>query len=164
MSLSTTWESLSSSQQRVVRGGETKWDTLDNTSRENLVAITHALGESLLHETNGLWMVEDGSAEMRPDGREMNVTWKPGALQEFKNAGYHDKSDPLHKGISLKPEGSDVRRLHLVFPKSTSDSESQVHIDYRSLLGGHFGKENDDVVANEKTYEQWYCGTLPQNA
>ena len=144
-----------------MQGGEKTWNGMSATAQANFADITHALEKVALGDgVTGLSEIKPGSASMRSTGREMDVTWKSGAEKAFESAGFHDTHNPLHSGLSLKPPGWNVKNLHLVLPQSPERSESQVHIDYRGALGGHWGPHNDDVTYNKEQYKSWY-GPLP---
>ena len=97
---------------------------------------------------------------MRDSGTEMNVTWKSGAKAAFEDAGFHDKWDNQHNGITLRPHiiPGRVVGLHLVFPvpNDARRNESQVHIDYRPIYHGHGDVENDNVLSNMEKYKDLY--------
>jgi hypothetical protein len=163
------WPDLDPVQQGVLKGGKDEWNTMTPTAQANFAAITYALEKITLENgATGLSEIKPGSASMRDNGREMNVTWQKGAAKAFESHGFSGRAG-LHLGTSLGPTGKGETRLHLVFGISFRfiHTENQVHIDYRKAGEGHSGAQNDDVTAppekvngqlisNRERYQSWY--------
>ena len=162
------WKSLDKAQQGVLAGGKAAWDKMSGTQQANFAAITHALESVTLgNGATGLSEIKAGSAAMRKDGTEMDVSWKEGAAKAFESHGFSSRPGE-HGGTNLGPTDKGIQRLHLVL----GSKENQVHIDYRGLFEGHYKPYNDDVTArpgperspllfgkpivNSERYQQWY--------
>jgi RHS repeat-associated protein len=158
-----SWESLSDLQRGALAGGVTTWNGMNPTAQANFAAITHALEKVILgNGATGLSEIVPGSASMRSNGREMDVTWQNGAAEAFKKAGFVNRvgspwDHPGESGLIKVPSHGghgNIQGIHVLFNKKDS-TKGDVHIDY---LWGicHFCSRNDDVRQNYATYKEWY--------
>jgi hypothetical protein len=136
---------------------------MDPTAQANFAAITHALETvNLGNGATGLSEIRPGSASMRDNGRDMDVTWQKGAAEAFKKAGFVNRvgspwDHPGESGLIKVPSHgghANIQGIHVLFNKSDS-TKGNVHIDYRWGID-HWFPANDNVTKNYGTYKQWY--------